>query len=103
MNNSLGGNLSGGANGAQTEILRRAGEAVLRGESHFREVLDALPAAVYVTDATGLITYYNPAAAASFGVSEPARSVKATGAARGNSSGRMEPRCLTIAARWRWR
>jgi PAS domain S-box-containing protein len=31
-------------------------------ESHLRAVLDALPAAVYITDAAGRITYYNNAA-----------------------------------------
>src|SRR5436309_6372262 len=33
------------------------------GESFFRTVLDALPAALYMTDAAGRITYYNRAAA----------------------------------------
>ena len=46
----------------QAEILRRAGAALLNGEGLFREILDVLPAAVYVTDPTGLITYYNAAA-----------------------------------------
>src|ERR1700733_5981563 len=47
--------------------LAQAGEAVARGDSYFRDILDALPAAVYATDATGLITYYNEAAAALWG------------------------------------
>jgi hypothetical protein len=39
-------------------------QATLReGERRFRELLDALPAAVYTTDAAGRITYYNDAAA----------------------------------------
>jgi PAS domain S-box-containing protein len=33
----------------------------------FRELLDALPAAVYTTDAAGRITYYNDAAASLWG------------------------------------
>src|SRR5205085_3967565 len=41
-------------------------DAVILGnpaaETHFRALLDVLPAAVYVTDATGHITYYNQAA-----------------------------------------
>src|SRR3546814_8259307 len=32
------------------------------GEQHFRYVLEALPAAIYTTDADGVITYYNAAA-----------------------------------------
>lgn len=48
-------------------FIRWAGEAVARGDDYFRDVLDALPAAIYVTDADGLITYYNEAAAALWG------------------------------------
>jgi PAS domain S-box-containing protein len=48
-------------------LLAQAGEAFARGEDYFREVLDALPAAIYITDAAGLITYYNEAAAALWG------------------------------------
>ena len=44
-------------------LLARAGEAVAHGDGYFREILDALPAAVYITDAAGVITYYNEAAA----------------------------------------
>lgn len=51
----------------QSGLLVRAGEALARGDGYFREVLDALPAAVYITDAAGLITYYNEAAAALWG------------------------------------
>src|SRR5215471_19837426 len=36
-------------------------------ERRFRELLNALPAAVYTTDAAGRITYYNDAAAALWG------------------------------------
>jgi PAS domain S-box-containing protein len=43
------------------------GEALIQSEGYFREVLEALPAAVYITDATGQITYYNEAAAALWG------------------------------------
>lgn len=38
------------------------------GEPSFRAILDALPAAVYTTDAEGRITYYNEAAAELWGV-----------------------------------
>ena len=42
------------------------GEADSR-EGHFREILDELPAAIYVTDALGRITYFNEAAAMLWG------------------------------------
>ena len=52
----------------RSDFLREAGQALFRGgDSHFRRVLDLLPAAVYVTDADGIITYYNEAAAAMWG------------------------------------
>jgi PAS domain S-box-containing protein len=44
-----------------------AGETLSRGGDYFRAVLDALPAAIYTTDAAGRITYYNEAAAALWG------------------------------------
>jgi two-component system CheB/CheR fusion protein len=43
------------------------GEAIVGGDSQFREVLEALPAAVYITDSMGRITYYNQAAATLWG------------------------------------
>ena len=49
-------------------------QATLRErERRFRGLLDALPAAVYTTDAAGRITYYNDAAAAAVGASAAAR------------------------------
>ena len=36
--------------------------ALFGTEGHFREVLEALPAAIYTTDAQGRITFYNKAA-----------------------------------------
>jgi PAS domain S-box-containing protein len=46
-------------------LARRAAEEALRErERRFRELLGALPAAVYTTDAQGRITYYNEAAVA---------------------------------------
>jgi PAS domain S-box-containing protein len=42
---------------------RRASEAALRdSERHFRDLLDALPTAVYTTDTKGRVTFYNQAA-----------------------------------------
>jgi len=51
----------------RSDLLREAGQALFRGNSYFRQVLDLLPAAVYITDAAGIITYYNEAAAAMWG------------------------------------
>ena len=44
-------------------IVAQAAEPLVRGDSFFRELVDALPAAVYTTDAEGRITYFNDAAA----------------------------------------
>ena len=53
-----------------SEALRSHG-LVRERERRFRELLDALPAAVYTTDAAGRITYYNDAAAALWGHRPP--------------------------------
>ena len=42
--------------------LSAAGEAILRGDDYFRKILEALPAAIYITDASGRIIFYNQAA-----------------------------------------
>lgn len=42
-------------------MLEQALNAVLAGDQALREALDQLPAAIYVTDADGVITYFNPA------------------------------------------
>jgi PAS domain S-box-containing protein len=49
---------------AEREIARRnAVEKALReNEQRFREMIDALPAAIYTTDAEGRLTHFNPAA-----------------------------------------
>ena len=46
---------------AADEMLAQALSAVLAGEQALREALDHLPAAIYVTDADGVVTYFNPA------------------------------------------
>jgi PAS domain S-box-containing protein len=46
-----------------TTELHRTKSQVAEGGAMFRQVLDALPAAVYTTDAEGRVTYYNQAAA----------------------------------------
>ena len=43
------------------DILERTLSAVLAGDNVLRHALDELPAAIYVTDADGVITYFNPA------------------------------------------
>ena len=53
----------GGALRAQTTLRER--------ERRFRELLDALPAAIYTTDANGRLTYYNDAAAELWGHRPP--------------------------------
>jgi PAS domain S-box-containing protein len=45
-----------------TTELHRTRSQVAEGGAMFRQVLDALPAAVYTTDAQGRVTYYNRAA-----------------------------------------
>ncbi len=41
--------------------------ATIHAPGYFRQVVDAMPVAVYITDVEGLITYYNEAAAALWG------------------------------------
>lgn len=43
-------------------LRREAGQAFREGERRFREMIDALPAAVYTTDAMGRLTHFNRAA-----------------------------------------
>jgi PAS domain S-box-containing protein len=50
---------------------QRAQATLRERERRFRELLDALPAAVYTTDAAGRITYYNDAAAELWGHRPP--------------------------------
>jgi PAS domain S-box-containing protein len=41
---------------------KKAQDMLAEREAHFSQLLDALPAAIYTTDARGIITYYNKAA-----------------------------------------
>jgi PAS domain S-box-containing protein len=41
--------------------------ALSEGDERFRDIIEALPAAIYITDADGRITFYNQAAAALWG------------------------------------
>ena len=56
-----------GLRSLQWDFLAKAGEALARDDEFFRGVLDVLPAALYLTDAAGRITYYNEAAASLWG------------------------------------
>jgi PAS domain S-box-containing protein len=49
------------------EIFFAAPVEGISQEGYFRKILDELPAAIYVTDALGCITYYNEAAATLWG------------------------------------
>jgi PAS domain S-box-containing protein len=50
-----------------TDLIARAAGPLIEGDDFFRELVNALPAAVYTTDPSGRITYYNEAAAALWG------------------------------------
>jgi PAS domain S-box-containing protein len=52
---------------AEEAILALVGTAIEQDDSFFRSVLEALPAAVYLTDPDGRITFYNEAAAKLWG------------------------------------
>ena len=45
------------------DLIEQAGAQLLTGDGFFRELLNVLPAAVYATDASGSVIYYNDAAA----------------------------------------
>jgi PAS domain S-box-containing protein len=50
-----------------TDLIARAAGPLIEGDDFFRELVNALPAAIYTTDPSGRITYYNEAAAALWG------------------------------------
>ena len=54
-----------------SEIVLAATKETDSREAYYREILDELPAAIYVTDAVGRITYYNEAAAILWGHRPP--------------------------------
>src|SRR5687767_8023545 len=49
------------------DLAARAGQSFIQGDDFYRELMNALPAAIYTTDAEGRITYFNEAAAALWG------------------------------------
>jgi len=78
-------------------------DAVILGgkaaETQFRALLDVLPAAIYVTDANGRITYYNQAAVDLAG--RRPELAPTNGASAGGSIRWMASRCRTTNVRWR--
>ena len=80
---------------------RKSEDAILAGEQQLKDLIQALPGAVYTTDAQGRIMFYNP---------EPSNSGDArlnlaqmNGVARGASISPTARRCRMASARWRWR
>ena len=73
-------------------------EASRASDLHLAQVLEALPAAIYTTDAAGRITFYNQAAADLWGCRPELTRIN--GAAPGACTGRTARRCRTISARW---
>ena len=49
------------------DLAARAGQSFMQGDDFYRDLMNALPAAIYITDAEGRITYFNEAAAALWG------------------------------------
>ncbi len=52
----------------QLSFLSKAADALVRGEGHFREILEIVPTALYATDPIGQLIFYNDAAAAHWGL-----------------------------------
>src|SRR5215475_6480763 len=67
MSDAADAALSPDTRSPKSDFLARAGEAALGGDGYYRQVLEALPVAVYMTDADGRISFYNAAAAALWG------------------------------------
>jgi len=62
---------------ATVAVLKKAQDAFHERELHLRALLDALPAAIYTTDAEGRITFYNEACVA-FAGRRPAKATQAS-------------------------
>ncbi len=62
------------------------------------QLLDVLPAAIYVTDAEGRIIYFNDAAAELWAVGR--NSIATSGVARGGCSSPTASRCRSTNAPW---
>jgi len=83
-------------------VLEKDGAVLRESERRFREIIDALPTAIYTTDAKGRLTHFNPACVAFSGRTPPA--VAATiGASPGSCIIRMARPCHTMRAPWRLR
>jgi two-component sensor histidine kinase len=64
MTNISGSLRSGGTDSQRTGFVGWLSEVLRLGDSRFRDLIQALPAALFTTDAAGRITFYNEAAAA---------------------------------------
>jgi len=66
-----------------------------------REAIEALPSAIYMTDAEGRITFYNEAAATLWAVALSWET--ASSAVLGSFIGRTASRCRMMSVQWPWR
>lgn len=64
---SVAGDATATASSRRGNIISRLAESFSRGDDYFRNILDSLPAALYITNSDGRITYYNEAAAELWG------------------------------------
>jgi len=64
---SIAGEATATASTRRSNFISRIAESFSRGDDYFRNILDSLPAALYITDPDGRITYYNDAAAELWG------------------------------------
>ena len=64
---SIAGEATATARTHRGNFISRIAESFSRGDDNFRNILDSLPAALYITDPDGRITYYNEAAAELWG------------------------------------
>src|SRR4051795_1830234 len=79
-------------------LVSEHAKALGKGERYVRDVIEALPAAIYMTDAQGRITYYNEPPWHS--QAAVPRWVKIGGASPGACTSRMARCCRMIGARW---
>ncbi|NJO12194.1 MAG: PAS domain-containing protein [Gammaproteobacteria bacterium] len=78
--------------------LQEATDALRDSEQRFRTMIDALPAAIYTTDAQGRLTHFNPAAVKFSGA--PRNWAPTSGACRGSCTIPTARPCRTISAPW---
>jgi|SRR3954447_13781340 len=86
-------------------LLRAAVTAVQQGGDQLHEALDTLPVPVYLTDAEGVITYYNHVTITpAFGLLGALRVyARIAGVSPGSSTPSQDNFFPTISVPWRWR